>query len=100
MVNQFWFLEWHFIISDEDEEASGETKPQQNNWMEQAEKRLELLKLRVEKEGKGGDDDEDDWDDSDCSDDGDFSDEDSSSWNKRKNSCLFFGYKQLIQLQL
>nr|CAG4636899.1 EOG090X03TK [Ceriodaphnia reticulata]SVE72853.1 EOG090X03TK [Ceriodaphnia reticulata] len=50
---------------DEDEEASGETKPQQNNWMEQAEKRLELLKLRVEKEGKDEDDDSDDWDDSD-----------------------------------
>ena len=42
--------------------------------MEKAEKRLELLKLKVEKEGKCEDGD-DDWDDS----DDDFSDEDSSS---------------------
>ena len=43
--------------------------------MEKAEKRLELLKLKVEKEGKCEDGDDDDWDDS----DDDFSDEDSSS---------------------
>lgn len=66
----------HFFIYDnldEDETETKEPKPRQNNWMEEAEKRLELLKLEVEKEDK---DDNDDWDGSDfsdCSDDCDSS---------------------------
>nr|SVE75040.1 EOG090X03TK [Daphnia dolichocephala] len=53
---------------DEDDGGteSGEAKHKPNNWMEEAEKRLELLKLRVEKEGREedeeDDDDDDDWD--------------------------------------
>ena len=45
--------------------------------MEEAEKRLNLLKLEVEKENKDGGTDEDDWGDSD--EDNFDSDEDSSS---------------------
>merc|ERR1712071_524535 len=56
--------------TDEDSSPSDE-KPKDKNWMEEAEKRLQLLKLEVEKGNK--DDDEDDWSDSD---DDDFDDED------------------------
>nr|SVE80035.1 EOG090X03TK [Daphnia magna]SVE81232.1 EOG090X03TK [Daphnia magna] len=49
---------------DDGEIESGETKRKPTNWMEEAEKRLELLKLRVEKDGEDDDDEEDDdWDD-------------------------------------
>ena len=67
-----------YFLDDDGEAASGETKTKSNNWMEEAEKRLELLKLRVEKEGKDEDDDDDDWDGLDSSDE-DFNSEDDSS---------------------
>ena len=59
-----------YFSEDEDSSPSDE-KPKDKNWMEEAEKRLQLLKLEVEKGNK--DDDEDDWSDSD---DDDFDDED------------------------
>lgn len=74
MILILW-IELCVCISDDNETESGETKRQSVNWMAEAEKRMELLKLQVEKEGK---DDDSDWDDSDCSDD-DFSEEDNSS---------------------
>lgn len=52
-----------FTSEDDGEIESGETKRKPTNWMEEAEKRLELLKLRVEKDGEDDDDEEDDWDD-------------------------------------
>lgn len=64
----------YLFFSDEDETEGKEPKPKQNNWMEAAEKRLELLKLEVEKDDK--DDSDDDWggsDFSDCSDEYDSS---------------------------
>ena len=57
--------------TEEGEDSSGE-KPPKRNWMEEAEKQLQILKLREEKEN--GDEEEDDWDDF-----GDLSDEDNSS---------------------
>lgn len=66
-------------IAEEEESNNKDGKPQQKNWMEEAEKRLELLKLEVEKENKDGDTDEDDWSDSDEENFDDCSDEDSSS---------------------
>ena len=68
-----------FPSETEEEAAEGETKPKSQNWMEQAEKRLELLKLEVEKENADESDDEDDWFGSDDDLDDDISDDDSSS---------------------
>lgn len=57
---------------------TGEDNAKSQNWMEEAEKRLELLKLEVEKEA-GDEEDEDDWEDSDEDEDkDDFSDDDSN----------------------
>lgn len=57
------------------EEGASVGKEKQQNWMEQAEKRLELLKLEVDKEL--GDEEEDEWDDDD--DFNNFSDDDEDS---------------------
>ena len=63
----------HYFIEEEEDVAPGKEKPkQQKNWMEEAQKRLELLKLEIEKENNEDAEDEDDWDgldSDDCSDD-------------------------------
>lgn len=60
---------YFFIGEEADGSDHKDRKQKDGNWMEEAEKRLQLLKLEVEKE------DGDDWSDS----DGDFSDEEDES---------------------